>query len=76
MQAVIKKDHSLGGGLLSQLCQQTRVMDALPLINLRNLLSRRPRSVLPLNKPLGRESMYYRRRKEEESRYFVTSKED
>ena len=74
LQGVLKKDHSLGGDLLSQLFQKTRGMNALPFRKLHKLLLRGPRSVFPLNKPLGDKSMYYRRRREDESRYLVARK--
>ena len=35
-----------------------------------------PGLVFPLNRMIGDKSMYYRRRREDESRYFVTSKGD
>ena len=34
-----------------------------------------PALVFPLNKPLGDESIYYKRRREEKSRYLVARKE-
>ena len=51
------------GGLLSQLCYQTRGMDTLTFIKIHKLLPRKPRYPPPLNKPLVDESMYYRKRR-------------
>ena len=47
MRGVLKKDHNVEGNILSQLCEEARVMDALPFRNLRKLLSRGPRSCFP-----------------------------
>ena len=44
LRGVPKEDHSLAGDLLSQLCQKTRVINALPFSKLRKLLSRGPSS--------------------------------
>ena len=45
IRGVIKKYHSLGGDLLSQLFQHIWVMDALPFSKLRKFLSCGPRPV-------------------------------
>ena len=44
MRGVLKKDHNVEGNILSQLCEEARVMDALPFRKLRKLLWHRPRS--------------------------------
>ena len=74
LRGVLKKFHILVGDLLSQLYHKMREMDALLFSKICKLLSRRPRSFSPLNKLLGVEYMYYRRRIEDESRYLVARK--
>ena len=76
LRGVIKKYHRVGGNILSQKFQKTMVMNALRFIKLCKLLLIGPRSSFPLNEPLGDKYRYYRRRREDESRYFIANKLD
>ena len=41
---VLKTDEALGRNILSELCKSTRRMDAMPILNLRRMLSGQPRA--------------------------------
>ena len=76
LQGVIKKDRSLGGDVLSQLFHKRGEWMPLRSAICSSCYCVDPGLVFPLNKPLGDESMYYRRIRQDKRIYLVARKGD